>query len=159
MHRHAHTAFTIALGGLLLMGTTACGGAGQAASGGAAATPRAVVTVTETATPTPTPTPEQSAPSPASATVSSESVDRHEALAVVRKNAPRFRTVTNAQINVFAGAVCKSLRQPGGTLNRVDRANLSSGMTSIESVSITTYSVYTTCPEFTPDLQRWINSM
>jgi hypothetical protein len=32
-------------------------------------------------------------------------------------------------------------------------------MTSVESVAIVAYSVYTACPEFTPDLAGWVNSM
>lgn len=86
-------------------------------------------------------------------------MDAEQALRVLKKRAPRFRTVSNARIHEFAESICNSLSAPGGTLNRADRANLSSGMTSLESVTIVMYSVYTSCPEFSNDVDGWINRM
>jgi len=92
-------------------------------------------------------------------TSSAPTVDRSEALTTLKRLAPRFRTVTTAQTDAFAEAICESLRTQGGTLSRADRANISSGMTSKESVAVITYAVYTACPEFTSDLQPWVDSM
>lgn len=142
-----------------LIATTGC-----AKHAPSAAEPSSPVTVTQTAdaTSSPSPTP-KSEPSTGSSGVKSQSspapVSRREALQVLKKQAPRFREVTDAQIEGYAGVICKSLKKPGFSVIRVDRSNLDAGMTSIESVSIIAYSSYALCPEFNDDVATWVDSL